>query len=601
KLKDILTKDKSLPKNAKLSGDELKFLEEFLENIENLTRRYIDIVRDTIEMRQKNDPDLIRVAGLLIKIDHAASQEGGIVEERPITGDRVRIFEQKVGTPKKFQSAYKDKENVAVVADTGMGKTGLAFLWAKRKMFYVLPNRASANAMYERLKEYAGENKVGLLHSNSLFYLINDINNDDNQDVVKEYDVIRALSKPITVTTADQLFTAVFKYPTYEKIYATLSYSDIVIDEIQAFDPKQIVPILMQMQETIELGARYLLITATLPGIVKKELKQIGIEIIDQVDETIDKTKRHKIKLVDQSVKELVESKLRDYSGKRVLIIVNNVSTAQDLYDFLKEKYKVKLLHSRFTFEDRKQKEEEIKKNEPAIWIATQIVEVSLDIDFDVLFTELAPADSLIQRMGRVWRHRTKDYGSEDLPNIYIARKYDKSKVHQIYEEQLLNKTEELLSQYDGKFLTSEAKRGIVDELYSEKFLRTTQYIKEWKDTASALNLGLYDDKNEAHRIFRNIVNVEVIHEENLGKVKRLAKEYKESTTREGRILTLSKINDMKIQIPAYYLPAYYLLGEKGEKQYVKYHNKHLGVIVVSGQYFKYDKEKGLYIIKRKD
>jgi len=186
-----------------------------------------------------------------------------VIEEEPIKEDRIDIFFnylEKNGKPKElrpFQKKFKDFENLVLVADTGLGKTGLATVWSKRKLFYVLPNRTSTNAMFETMKSIFGENRVGLLHSTSLFYIYENRNSDkEDYTILRDFENTRNLSKPITISTADQLFTAVFKYPTYEKIYSTLSYSDVVIDEIQGFDPTQIVPIIYQIKETTKIGAR---------------------------------------------------------------------------------------------------------------------------------------------------------------------------------------------------------------------------------------------------------------------------------------------------------------------------------------------------------
>lgn len=57
--------------------------------------------------------------------------------------------------------------------------------------------------------------------------------------------------------------------------------------------------------------------------------------------------------------------------------------------------------------------------NDSGIWVTTQIVEASLDIDFDVLFTDMCTADSLLQRMGRCYRNRQQDY-CDNEPNVYV-------------------------------------------------------------------------------------------------------------------------------------------------------------------------------------
>ncbi|WP_457557381.1 CRISPR-associated endonuclease Cas3'' [Candidatus Harpocratesius sp.] len=143
------------------------------------------------------------------------------------------------------------------------------------------------------------------------------------------------------------------------------------------------------------------------------------------------------------------EGKERDFGCQCVL--VNTVSMAQELFrkleivlsknsplreDWVPNNTQVLLFHSRYTVEDRESIENLVKKYfgknsllskysskyqaRPAntILVATQVVEQSLDLDFDLMFTELAPIDLLVQRMGRVWRH-SREYRptSKVFPN----------------------------------------------------------------------------------------------------------------------------------------------------------------------------------------
>lgn len=108
-------------------------------------------------------------------------------------------------------------------------------------------------------------------------------------------------------------------------------------------------------------------------------------------------------------------------NGGCALIVRNTVRRAQETFDELSAVFgaEVDLLHSRFTIADRQAKEnalrEEFGKPKPGsrrpyrkVLVATQVVEQSLDVDFDVMITDLAPIDLLIQRMGRVHRHKRK-------------------------------------------------------------------------------------------------------------------------------------------------------------------------------------------------
>jgi len=496
----------------------------------------LNLYKDWLQnaLNNRKNKKYIALAGLLIRFDHASS--GGLeVEEKPIKEDRQKLLKKALDIScfkpfqKKFGIDYK-KDYQAIVADTGMGKTGLSVLWSNRKKFYILPNRASVNAMYETLKHIYGEDNVGLLHSTSLFNLLE--NYEDDISVLKQYDQTRVLSKPVTVCTADQLFTAAFNMPGYEKIYATLSYSDVVIDEIQGFQPQQIIPILKQIKETKELGARYLIITATLPDIVSKKLSEYGFCVIDNDNDTIDNVKRHKIKIENKKIEDFYGEIIGKFKeNKKILIVTNTVKKAQEVYQSLEkssslndeEKKRINILHSRFIWKDRQNKEkkvlEETKQDkecnyvnkEGCIWVCTQLVEASLDIDFDYLFTEAATVDSLVQRMGRVWRHRKEDYDGDE--NIIIATNVE----YKVYEKILVEKSIEMIQktiEKNSNYLLSKNKREIVKILYSEEKLIEwgSKYLEEWKNFENAINSGWnFILEDNAQRAFRDVMTIELI------------------------------------------------------------------------------------------
>lgn len=115
-------------------------------------------------------------------------------------------------------------------------------------------------------------------------------------------------------------------------------------------------------------------------------------------------------------------------SGRKVLVITNTVRMAQNLYLTLKERgfssRNLKLLHSRFLYCDRTAKEEKVQRSAlGTILLATQVV-VSFDIDYDLLITELAPLDALLQRRGKVNRK-----GNRPSATILIRATWDRSSV----------------------------------------------------------------------------------------------------------------------------------------------------------------------------
>ena len=536
-------------------------------------------------INKRKSKEFIKISGLLIRFDHAASGDLE-VEEEPIQEDRKKLLINYLQSKGKstqlrpFQEKFgicQKKDYQCIVADTGLGKTGLSVLWSKRKKFYILPNRASVNAMYKTLSEIYGEDKVGLLHSTALFNLLEQNDNDDIS-IIKDYEQTRVLSKPVTVCTADQLFTAAFNMPGYEKIYATLAYSDVIIDEIQGFQPQQIIPILKQIKETNELGTRYLIITATLPDIVAKKLEEMGFDVVIDDKDTIDTIKRHKIKIEGRKIEDLTDDIYSKYQqNKKVLVVTNTVKKSQEVYEKLKKEFeekfenkdKLNLLHSRFIWKDRQAKEKAIlaecdqddtgnyKNSEGCIWVATQLVEASLDIDFDFLFTEASTADSLIQRMGRVWRHRKTDYIGEE--NVIIACDVE----YRIYEEDLTKKSiEKIKKKLREGYLLSTNKREIVKEIYSEERLKNSKYLEEWQKFENQINSGWqFILEDNAQKAFRDVMTVELIPAiyreqienlvkdlQNLNQNNSLSKECKKLK----RVEILKQIQEYKVPVPIY-------------------------------------------------
>lgn len=230
------------------------------------------------------------------------------------------------------------------------------------------------------------------------------------------------------------------------------------------------------------LNGQFMVMTATLPRIYKDKLEEMGIKF--EYNEFIKNTIRHKIQLVESEINQDIEEIKESSKNKKVLIIVNTINKAIEIYKKLKDEdvQNVNLLHSRFIQADRSEKERNIKefsknKMKAGIWITTQIVEASLDIDFDMLYTEMSTLDSLFQRLGRCYRSREYD---GNIPNVKIYIK-DTSGVRYIYDKEIYEKSIELLKPYNGVILQEKVKIDLVDKLYSKEMLQGTGFIKNLK------------------------------------------------------------------------------------------------------------------------
>ena len=494
-----------------------KIEQELQIQIPELKTTYLGMVEG--QARITEDDELYKeyclMKGLLHRLDHCSS---AWIEVEDKTKDEIADFVESFMKKQNFEendlqqfAAKNQDKNVIVIGSTGMGKTEAALLWSKNdKTFFTLPLRISINAIYDRIKETIGYKHVGLLHSTALDYL--DEKNEENE--FNKIQQARNLYEKITTCTIDQIFPFVFKYRGYEKIYATLSYSKIVIDEIQAYSPEIVAVLLKGLQMINNLDGKFMVMTATLPRIYKEKLQEMGIKF--EYDEFIKDTKRHKIEIIDRPINEDIEEIKEKSKSKKVLIIVNTINKAIELYKKLQNEgiEKINLLHSRFEQEDRSKKERNIKefskqKDETGIWITTQIVEASLDIDFDMLYTEMSTLDSLFQRLGRCYRSREYN-GEESNVKIYIK---ETSGVGYIYDKEIYQKSIELLQKYNGQILEEKTKIYLVDKLYSKEMLQNTDFYKNFNDAFRILdNIIDYDtSKKEAQQILRNINNIDVI------------------------------------------------------------------------------------------
>ncbi|KZN96623.1 CRISPR-associated helicase/endonuclease Cas3 [Aeribacillus pallidus] len=454
----------------------------------------------------------VLVKGLLHRIDHAASGhidiEVGIEEN---IGERaVQFLLEKGSSLRDVQLFAKEQQgkNAIIVAQTGMGKTEAALLWiGNQKAFFTLPLRVSINALFDRVFEQMGFEQAGLLHSTSSNYL--DETGKENWEVI--YDQSKNFASKLLFTTIDQILKFPFKYRGYEKLYATMAYSVVVIDEIQAYEPKIVAVLIKALEMIKQIGGRFLIMTATLPTLYVEALESRGvIKKEDYVFQTfVNDDIRHRIAIYDQPMSDYYERIAESGKKKKVLVIVNTVKQAVEVYSKLcKLTDQVSLLHSMFIQEDRSILEEAIKafdkdRNQSGIWVTTQLVEASIDIDFDELYTEVATLDSLFQRFGRCYRRRLLDH---DNPNIFIFTK-DASGIGYIYDQEIVLKSIEALSLFHEKVIKEKEKVELVANLYKRESLKNTKFLKEFDHAMRAID-SITDHEltnKEAQNILRDI------------------------------------------------------------------------------------------------
>ncbi|KDR95718.1 CRISPR-associated endonuclease/helicase Cas3 [Peptoclostridium litorale DSM 5388] len=525
----------------------LKQLQEMdIEKIYRVTKKTV------LKLLHSREDDLnILVKGLLHKCDYSASAGIEIEYKNDFLNEGLNTLlsdwkkERENADWKELQRfcISKADSHIMITAQTGMGKTEAGLLWiGDYKGFFILPLKAAINAIYDRIRKkilYKNEallfERLTLLHSDSI-----SIQKTAAQEMSREMELedyyahSKQLSIPLNIATLDQIFNFVFKYPGYELKLATLSYSKIVIDEIQMYSPDLLAYLIYGMKRISSIGGKLAIMTATLAPFVKKIIKE-KTKIRFEEGVFFNDIKRHNIQVIkDEISAKYISDKISELinvsKSSKVLVVCNTVRKAQKMYEELSKleiTENINLLHSKFTKMDRALKEKEIIEfgrtlqkegtihMDNGIWISTQIVEASLDIDFDYLFTELSELNGLFQRLGRCNRQGLK---SSSLPNCFVFTKINSQIIRKpnssrgfIYED-IHTLSKSAIENISG-ILTEREKNTVIDHTFSYENLKDSQYYHDFKyyyEKVEDLFPGS-KDFSETVREFRDIQSCDVI------------------------------------------------------------------------------------------
>ncbi|WP_324735716.1 CRISPR-associated helicase Cas3' [Thermococcus sp. SY098] len=500
------------------------------------------------------DVDFLVFLGMLRRCDYSASGDFPIetvldiskvfrdIEER--IRERIEKKLRKTGLTleelwQKKLLNRKDSDYLVVVAPTGSGKTELGVLWAKSrgKLVYTLPLRVALNDLYRRLsEEYFDNESVGLLHSTAFMEYIEGAGSDIK--VEKKVNSAGLLAMPVMLSTPDQVFLTSLNYYGSDKVISVYPESCIVVDEVQAYTPEMAAVFLKTLQLIKRAGGKVLVITATLPPHIEHFLRREGFEIVDVLEEARRHgvnvknlhLKRHLVKLVEgdlfrytdegvkfEGIKDVLSAiiEFEECGFRSVMVVLNNVKKAIEAYKSISGRVKgweVYLLHSRLPEKKKAEVVLEVKSNleegKRVVLIATQVVEASVDLDFDAMITEISPIDSQIQRWGRVYRNRKTDYEG-DVPNIIVFSGVDRGTTA-VYGRNIgarvLQKTIEVINSLEGKTLDYEAERNAINEVYHGEILE--KYKGQIEELLTRLDYFTLEKQSEAQRVFRQMAGM---------------------------------------------------------------------------------------------
>lgn len=560
--------------------------------VKKLSKKYFRMDRIYEENEEDEDDEkeslffnYIMIKGLLNRIDYAASGDIDVekennfllqnLEENLLEQFRIKNPDAEWNRLQKYMIENRNN-NLVIVAQTGMGKTEAGLLWiGNNKGFFTLPLKTAINAMYKRITEKIViadyENRVGLLHSDiKREYL----NRKEEIDFDEYYNKTKQLSLPLTICTIDQIFDFVYRYRGFEPKLATLAYSKVVIDEVQMYSPDLLAYLVVGLSYIDKIGGKFAILTATLPQIFVKLLEEENVKFLKPEAFTNERI-RHSVKVKHEKLNSEFIKKV--YKNNKVLVICNTVKEAQRIYGDLLEdeelKKNIKLFHSGFIKKDRKRKEEEIlefgdkEKTYEGIWITTQVVEASLDIDFDILVTELSDLNGLFQRLGRCYRDR--DWDKEGY-NCYVFDGGESkcTGVGKVINEHIFKLSKEALRNIKGP-ITEDEKIKLIDSIYTMEKLEGTKYHEELIDAIKYLKLiDPYEmSKGEVMERFRRIESKTIIpkpiYEDNKveidGYIDILKREYNKDITleerkriKEEKLQARVSLDDFTVPIPLY-------------------------------------------------
>lgn len=562
---------------------ERQLIESFLTELDfqqddySIMRRKLTKVKKIFQtnLNDKQKQYAVLLKGLLHKCDYSASANIPCEKKNDFLLESIEDWRSgkfQYNTLQEFCIANRN-ENIMVTAPTGMGKTEAGLLWCgDNKCFFVLPLKTAINAMYGRIKELANDveaedvykSRVALVHSDMKSYYLKDANDKDTDYDFNYEELSRQFCLPVTVCTPDQIFDFVLKYPGYEYKLAISSYSKFIIDEIQMYSPDVLAAIIYAIKMIHIMGGKVAVLTATLPPFVKEELLKIFGDDVQLADFSSEGILRHNVKVFDDKLKtddviQIVNETNSD-TVKKYLVVCNTVKTANRIYRELSESNidaEINLFHANFIKKDRMKKEKDIMKasekelnemNKPEIWISTSVVEASLDIDFDILITELSDLFSLFQRFGRTNRKGKKDFSNY---NCYVFTELQ-DRADSFIDKDIHNLSKDAIVTVDG-VLTEQEKNSLIEKYLSVEKVQDTDYYKDYCKFFKNYE-DEYDYLNSSNDSLRNIDRVDAIpkcvYDENVDMInENLEKINSKDVDRDSRMNATEEILKLTVSI----------------------------------------------------
>ena len=510
-----------IPKRIKdflLSQDTIQNLKKDL--MEFLDKEIEDTVLDIIEEKRVNFYEFNFYFSVLLDADKTQAGSGSDTLTQPKLPDFQRIESYKSHLSKGQADIIKRRETAfrevmenfdkgkasrvfTLVLPTGMGKTltglSVALKLAKegghKRIIYSLPFLSIIDQT-----EMVLRNGLNLKSSEELL-VYHHLAEPTYKESDKEYDFdvgrvfYEGWNSGVILTTFYQLFYTLLGLENgYLRRFNKFKDAIIILDEIQALPPDYWLFVKESLNHLSQnLNARIILMTATNPFIYKE----------GEVFELVEKSKYRKglnryrmvIELQGRGIEELakeVAERVEREKDKSFLIILNTIASSQNFYKILRGMVDVPMtyLSTAVVPYERKERIKGIKEGRYRVVVSTQVVEAGMDIDFDVVYRDFAPLDSINQSAGRCNRNGERSVGEVRVVNLKNEKNEEFAFAKKIYGLVLRDTTEKLLKNLSE--LSEEELLELIDKYYEMVWDKKSQ--GESKELLESVKQLKYED-----------------------------------------------------------------------------------------------------------